>query len=96
MKKRRLAIIRFSVYTSPQYAILLLGGMIMFAYITPKAAAENWKISERRVQNLCEEKQIEGVIRFGHAWAIPVYAQKPVDKRKKSEQTKSNLNHGML
>lgn len=44
----------------------------------------------------CEKKQIEVVIRFGHARTIPVYAQKPVDKKKKSEQTKSNLNHGML
>jgi len=60
--------------------------MIMFGYITPKAAAEKWKISERRVQKLCEEKQIKGVIRFGHAWAIPVHAEKPVDKRKKSNK----------
>lgn len=54
----------------------------MFTYMTTKATAEKWKISERRVQKLCEEKRIEGVIRFGHTWAIPVHAEKPADKRK--------------
>lgn len=53
----------------------------MFEYISVKEAAEKWGISERRIQKLCEEKRIDGVIRFGHAWAIPQNAEKPVDKR---------------
>lgn len=37
----------------------------MFDYISVKEAPSKWEISERRVQKLCEEKRIEGVMRFG-------------------------------
>ena len=40
-------------------------------YLTIKQAAEKWDISERRIQVLCREGRIEGVKRFGRAWAIP-------------------------
>lgn len=53
----------------------------MFEYISVKEAAEKWGISERRIQKLCEEKRIDGVVRFGHAWAIPKNAEKPIDGR---------------
>ena len=33
---------------------------------------------------MCNEGMIEGVIKFGHSWAIPADAEKPVDKRVKS------------
>ena len=46
-----------------------------------KQAAEKWDISERRIQVLCRENRIEGVKRFGRAWAIPEDAEKPVDAR---------------
>ena len=55
----------------------------MFEYISVKDASEKWGISERRIQKLCEEKRIESVVRFGHAWAIPASAEKPMDRRKK-------------
>ena len=32
-------------------------------YISVKEAAEKWGISERRIQRLCSEDRIEGVIR---------------------------------
>ena len=41
-------------------------------------------ISERRIQTICNEGMVPGVIKFGHAWAIPKDAVKPVDKRIKS------------
>lgn len=50
-------------------------------YLTIKQAAEKWDISERRIQVLCREGRIEGVKRFGRAWAIPNDAEKPVDAR---------------
>ncbi|HQF36813.1 MAG TPA: helix-turn-helix domain-containing protein [Candidatus Dojkabacteria bacterium] len=53
-------------------------------YITVKEAAEKWKLSERRLQTMCNERLIPGVMKFGHAWAIPKEANKPVDKRIKS------------
>lgn len=58
----------------------------MFDYISVKQAAQKWGITERRIQKLCEEKRIEGAIRFGHAWAIPGDTEKPADKRKKENK----------
>jgi hypothetical protein len=51
--------------------------------IMPKEAAEKWGISERRVQKLCEEGRVSGVVRFGRSWAIPKTAEKPTDNRYK-------------
>lgn len=60
----------------------------MLGYISVKDAAEKWNISERRIQKLCEENRIPGVIRFGRSWAIPKDAEKPVDARLKNNQSK--------
>ena len=53
-------------------------------FITVKQAAEKWNLSERRLQTMCNERVIPGVVKFGHAWAIPVDAEKPIDKRIKT------------
>jgi len=50
-------------------------------YISAPKAALKWGISERRVQKLCEENRIPGVIRFSRMWLIPKDAEKPTDKR---------------
>lgn len=50
-------------------------------YITAKQAAEKWKISERRVQVLCNQGKVEGAVKLGWAWAIPKEAKKPIDGR---------------
>lgn len=50
-------------------------------YITPKEASEKWGISERRIQKLCGEGRIDGVVRFSKVWAIPKDAEKPADAR---------------
>ena len=55
-------------------------------YISTKEASEKWGISERRIQKLCEENRIKGVVRFSRVWAIPKDAEKPVDARLKSEK----------
>ena len=55
----------------------------MLDYISVQQAADQWGISKRRIQKLCEENRIIGAVRFGHAWAIPKNAEKPVDARKK-------------
>ncbi len=57
---------------------------VQMEYITAKAAAQKWGISERRVQVLCEKEQIIGVQRLGKSWAIPKNALKPQDKRKRN------------
>ena len=50
-------------------------------YISVREAAENWGISERRVQKLCEQDRVPGVQRFGHSWMLPEDSQKPEDRR---------------
>lgn len=57
-------------------------------YISIKEAAVKWGISERRIQKLCEEKRISGVVRFSRVWAIPKDAEKPKDLRIKKNRGK--------
>lgn len=58
----------------------------MLDYISVRDAAVKWNISERRIQKLCEQNRIDGVIRFGRSWAIPKDAQKPIDKRNRENK----------
>ena len=51
-------------------------------YIKVSKAAEKWGISARRVRVLCAEGKIDGVIRKGNLYMIPVNAAKPMDGRK--------------
>ena len=55
----------------------------MMEYISAPQAAEKWGISERRVQKLCEENRIPGVLKFSRLWLIPKDAEKPIDGRTK-------------
>lgn len=50
-------------------------------YVTIKEIAQRWELSTRRVQKMCSEGLIPGVIKFGRDWAIPKDAEKPVDHR---------------
>ena len=51
-------------------------------YISAQQAADKWDIKVRRVQKLCEDGRIDGIVRFGHTWMIPKDAVKPSDARK--------------
>lgn len=62
-------------------------------YISTAQASDKWGISERRVQKLCEEGRIDGVIRFSRVWAIPKDAPKPTDPRKKQSKTMGEGRH---
>lgn len=55
-------------------------------YMTIKEAATKWELSARRVQVMCNENKVPGVMKFGREWAIPKDAVKPIDKRIKSGQ----------
>ena len=52
--------------------------------MTIKEASEKWNLSVRRIQTMCNEGLVDGVIKFGREWAIPKDAEKPTDKRIKS------------
>jgi excisionase family DNA binding protein len=63
----------------------------MFEYMTAQEAAELWSISVRRVQRLCKENRIEGVLNINRVWLIPKAAIKPVDKRRRVDKNLKNL-----
>ncbi len=63
------------------------GGESFLDYITAKQAAENWGVTPRRVQDMCRNGEIEGVIRHGREWLIPKSAKKASNSSKKSENT---------
>ena len=50
-------------------------------YVTVKEKAEEWGMSIRALQTLCSDGKIEGAVKFGTVWAIPVDAEHPLDKR---------------
>jgi hypothetical protein len=52
-----------------------------FDWITPREAAEKWGISDRRVQVLCSNGKVQGVIRLKGGWFIPKDTPKPPDGR---------------
>jgi len=55
-------------------------------YNSAPETAKKWGISERRVQKLCEENRIPGVVRFSRMWLIPKDAEKPADGRRKNTE----------
>lgn len=61
----------------------------MFEYMTVQEAAQKWHISERRIQILCSENRIDGVIRLSRVWLIPKEAKKPVDGRLKTNKMRN-------
>ena len=50
-------------------------------FMTTKEAVEKWNISERRSRQLLQDGRIEGAVKIGNSWNIPIDADKPVDKR---------------
>lgn len=66
----------------------------MFEYMTVQETAKLWEISERRVQRLCSENRIEGVIHLSRVWLIPKGTKKPADgRRKKDINEQKNINY---
>lgn len=57
--------------------------------MTVKEASEKWEISIRRIQTLCKEGKITGVIKFGKVWAIPRDSIRPSDGRLKNGEYKA-------
>ena len=51
-------------------------------YLSIKEMSERWGISTRRIQILCKEGRIPGIILIGRTWGIPEDAEKPADGQK--------------
>lgn len=56
-------------------------------FLTTKQASELWGISQRRVAILCEEGRIDGAVKAGRTWLMPVDAKKPNDARTKPKRS---------
>lgn len=65
-------------------------------YMSTKQAALLWDISERRVRILCSEGRIDGVIRSGWAWNIPLDATKPSDGRQLRHLKNVDMRTGVM
>lgn len=50
----------------------------MFDYMSVKETAEKWGLSERRVQILCSNNRIQGVIRINRMWLIQKTQKSPL------------------
>jgi hypothetical protein len=46
-------------------------------YIKAEVFAEHWNVSVRQVESLCKSGRIDGAVKFGNTWAIPIEAKKP-------------------
>ena len=67
--------------------------VLAMEFLTTKQASELWGISQRRVAILCEEGRIDGAVKAGRTWLMPISSEKPTDARIKSERsmkTKTN------
>ena len=59
---------------------------MMRAYRSIREMAEQWNLSQRRVNQFCSEGRIPGARKFGGAWAIPADAEKPEDPRRTKQK----------
>lgn len=57
-------------------------------YLTTVEMAKKWNISSRRIGVLCANGRIEGVVKKGKTWLIPMDSKKPVDGRFKKTKYK--------
>ncbi|MEG0362173.1 MAG: Fic family protein [Longicatena sp.] len=60
-------------------------------YMKVSQAAEKWGISARRVRILCNENRIDGVIRKGNLYMIPIDTKKPEDARSSKSKNRTAL-----
>ena len=58
-------------------------------YVTPKDKAEEWSLTQRRVEILCAGGRIPGAYRLGRVWAVPKNAAKPEDGRTRKAKMQS-------
>ena len=66
--------------------------MLNNEYMTIAEASKKWGLSQRQVQHLCTLGSVDGAVKFGRAWMIPMNAKKPVDGRTKQARSKYDAN----
>jgi D-Tyr-tRNAtyr deacylase len=59
-------------------------------YLTTTELSKLWNLSSRRIGVLCTEGRIDGAIKKGKMWLIPINAEKPSDARYKANKVKKS------
>lgn len=59
--------------------------------MSSKEASVKFGISDRRIRVLCNKGRIEGAIKIGRNWSIPINAMKPMDEREKHKKKYGGL-----
>lgn len=62
-------------------------------YMSIKEASEKWGISDSRIRLLCRQGRIEGAIKIGENWTIPVDTAKPIDGRERIKKAYFGLQY---
>ena len=60
--------------------------------MTTKEAAEQWGVTTRQVQILCDRGKVEGAYMLGDIWVIPKGTLKPIDGRTKAARQQKEVN----
>ena len=55
--------------------------LILIDYLTVKEAGEKWGVSGRMVTIYCNQGKIDGAVKKGNLWLVPINAEKPIDGR---------------
>ena len=63
-------------------------------WMTTKEAAEQWNLTMRRVQALCEANKVDGAVFLGRQWVIPKGTPKPIDGRRKEAKATKQKKRG--
>ncbi|MDN9572383.1 DNA-binding protein [Clostridioides difficile] len=56
-------------------------------YLTVKEAGQKWGVTARMVNYYCSAGRIQGALKKGNLWLVPIQAEKPLDKRTKRERS---------
>lgn len=54
-----------------------------------KQVAEKWGLNPRTVRTICAQGRIEGAVKCGRDWMIPLDAKRPIDRRVTSGEYKN-------
>jgi DNA-binding transcriptional MerR regulator len=71
-----------------------MGGWQM-DYLTAVEFSEKWGISSRMIAYYCETGRIDGAIKKGKVWLIPISAERPADKRFSKSKIVIQENRGL-
>lgn len=56
-------------------------------YLTTIELAKKWNMTSRMIAYYCQTGRLKGAIKKGKTWLIPSHAEKPVDSRKKKQDS---------